>query len=77
MLVALIIFSVAGAIFTVSAIKRAPEGTKKIIRVKYIRSEGVRIKKKPNDLKNAIVFIEDERFYKNKRERSEKRRGRE
>lgn len=66
MLVALIIFSVAGAIFTVSAIKGSPEVTKKLIRSKYISSEVVSIKQMPNDLKHAIVSIEDERFYKHK-----------
>ncbi|CZR97911.1 transglycosylase [Clostridioides difficile] len=66
MLVALIILSVAGAIFTVSAIKGSPEVTKKLIRSKYISSEVVSIKQMPNDLKHAIVSIEDERFYKHK-----------
>ncbi|MCC0629896.1 MULTISPECIES: biosynthetic peptidoglycan transglycosylase [unclassified Clostridioides] len=66
MLVALIVFSVIGAIFTVSAIKGSPEITKKLIRSKYISSEVVSIKQMPNDLKHAIVSIEDERFYKHK-----------
>ena len=43
--------------------KDMPEVTEKMIHEKYISSKEVPIKDMPKDLRNAIVSIEDERFY--------------
>ncbi len=43
--------------------KDMPEVTKKMIHEKYVTSKEVPIKDMPKDLRNAIVSIEDERFY--------------
>lgn len=57
------VVGVAGFGYAKYVTKDMPEVTKKMIHEKYITSEEVPIKDMPKDLRNAIVAIEDERFY--------------
>ncbi|MDR1773265.1 MAG: transglycosylase domain-containing protein [Clostridioides sp.] len=63
----LIIF-LTGSLFSAGYVAYAlygiPQITKEIVYSKYINKEPVSIDKIPDDLKNAIVAIEDQRFYK-------------
>ena len=61
--VALLICSVIGSFVVISSLKGAPKVTKQLIEDNYISSQVVSIDKIPNDLKNALVAIEDQRFY--------------
>lgn len=62
-LAAILICSSVGSIITISALKGAPKVTKELIENNYISSQVVSIDDIPNNLKNALVSIEDERFY--------------
>lgn len=62
-LVALLICSVIGSFVIISALRGAPKVTRQLIEDNYISSQVVSIDKIPNDLKNALVAIEDQRFY--------------
>lgn len=64
MLIALAIGSTIGCGIIFSVIKDAPRITKELIQENYISSEAVSIDEMPINLRNAIVAIEDERFYK-------------
>lgn len=66
MLVALVILSVVGVGFTMICVKDSPQITKELIDSKYTSSKAVNSDEIPQNLKNAIVSIEDERFYKHK-----------
>lgn len=66
MLVGLITVSAVGSVVLFSAIKDSPKISKELIDSKYISSEPVSIAEMPINLKNALVSIEDERFYKHK-----------
>ncbi|MDR0879301.1 MAG: transglycosylase domain-containing protein [Clostridioides sp.] len=59
-----LIFSLIGVGYTMYAIHGTPKVTKELVHSRYLSSEEVSIDSMPNDLKNAIVSIEDERFYK-------------
>lgn len=63
-LICTIVLSCIGSVITVSAIKGAPKVTKELINNSYVTNKSIRIKDMPDNLKNAIVSIEDERFYK-------------
>ena len=58
--------SSVGAVFIISAIKGAKPVTEQLLQEHYISSEVVSGDQIPIDLKNAIVSIEDERFYDHK-----------
>ncbi|WP_195251607.1 transglycosylase domain-containing protein [Romboutsia sp. 1001713B170207_170306_H8] len=62
-LIMLIITSSIGMMFTISALKDSPKVTRDLIEDNYISSQVVSVDKIPNNLKNALVSIEDERFY--------------
>ena len=66
MLSALVVASSVGAVFIISAIKGAKPVTEQLLQEHYISSEVVSGDQIPRDLKNAIVSIEDERFYDHK-----------
>lgn len=63
MLSALVVASSVGAVFIISAIKGAKPVTEQLLQEHYISSEVALGDQIPRDLKNAIVSIEDERFY--------------
>ena len=63
-LVALVICSAIGSVVAISALRGAPKVTRQLIEDNYISSQVVSTDKIPNDLKNALVAIEDQRFYK-------------
>lgn len=63
MLVALVIVSTIGCGVILSVVKDAPKVTKELIQSNYISSEVVSIDEMPINLRNAVVAIEDERFY--------------
>lgn len=63
-LIVALVGSVFAAGFTFYAIKGSPKVTKQLIESNYISSEAATSKEIPKNLKNAIVSIEDERFYK-------------
>lgn len=64
MLLVLCIIVGAGCIgYAKYVTKDMPEVTEKMIHEKYISSKEVPIKDMPKDLRNAIISIEDERFY--------------
>lgn len=65
-LVALVICSAVGSVVTISALKGAPKVTKELIEDTYISSEIINVDEIPKDLKNALVAIEDQRFYEHK-----------
>lgn len=64
----ILIISIAGGVFSFGYYKYVtwgmPEVTKKMVQENYISTSPVSIKDMPKDLRNAIVSIEDERFYK-------------
>ncbi len=66
MLSALLVASSVGSVFIISAIKGAKPVTEQLLQEHYISSEVVSGDQIPRDLKNAIVSIEDERFYDHK-----------
>ncbi|WP_024620410.1 biosynthetic peptidoglycan transglycosylase [Metaclostridioides mangenotii] len=59
-----LIGSLFGVGYTLYAIQGAPKVTKELIESNYISSSAVSSKEIPDNLKKAIVSIEDERFYK-------------
>lgn len=63
LLVALVICSAIGSVVVISALRGAPKVTRQLIEDNYISSQVVSTDKIPNDLKNALVAIEDQRFY--------------
>lgn len=63
MLSALVVASSVGAVFIISAIKGTKPVTEQLLQEHYISSEVALGDQIPRDLKNAIVSIEDERFY--------------
>lgn len=65
-LVALILISVVGSLLTILSLKGAPKVTRELIEDNYISSQVISVDKMPSDLKNALVAIEDERFYEHK-----------
>lgn len=64
MLVVIVVASTVGSAIVFSAVKDAPKVTKELLQSNYISSESVSIDEIPINLRNAIVAIEDERFYK-------------
>lgn len=66
MLVGLIFLSTVGLVFTMISVKDSPKVTKELIESKYVSSMPVSTEQIPQNLKNAVVAIEDERFYKHK-----------
>ncbi|RDY25684.1 transglycosylase [Romboutsia weinsteinii] len=66
MLIALIVVSAAGSVLVFSVTAGSPKVTKELLESKYISTEVVSKEEIPTNLKNAIVAIEDERFYKHK-----------
>ncbi|WP_042275489.1 biosynthetic peptidoglycan transglycosylase [[Clostridium] dakarense] len=66
MLIPLVILSLAGSAFVMSSLKGAQPVTKELLESKYISSQVVSTDEIPKHLKNAIVSIEDERFYDHK-----------
>lgn len=66
MLSALVVASSVGAVFVISSIKGSKPVTYQLLQEHYISSEVVSGDKIPRNLKNAIVSIEDERFYDHK-----------
>ncbi|MDO5011327.1 MAG: biosynthetic peptidoglycan transglycosylase [Intestinibacter bartlettii] len=64
----LLVLAVIGGIvfsgFALYAVQGAPKVTKELIRENYISSEVVSDDQIPDDLKHAIVAMEDRRFYK-------------
>ncbi|MBU5307737.1 transglycosylase domain-containing protein [Clostridioides mangenotii] len=58
-----LIGSLFGVGFTLYAIQGAPKVTKELIESNYISSQVASSKEIPDNLKKAIVSIEDERFY--------------
>lgn len=65
-LVALILISGVGSALTILSLKGAPKVTRELIEDNYISSQVISVDKIPSDLKNALVSIEDERFYEHK-----------
>lgn len=63
---ALVVASSVGSVFVISAIKGSKPVTEELLKEHYISSEVVSGSQIPKDLKNAIVSIEDERFYDHK-----------
>lgn len=64
LLMLLIIGSIGGSLLVISSLKDSPKVTKELIEQNYISSEVVNLNEIPINLKNALVAIEDERFYK-------------
>lgn len=65
-LICSVAISAVGSVVTLSAIKGAPKVTKELINNSYVTNNRISINDMPDNLKNAIVSIEDERFYKHK-----------
>lgn len=63
MLIPLVIASLFGSAFVLSALKDSEPVTKELIESKYISNQVVDTNEIPKYLKDAIVSIEDERFY--------------
>lgn len=63
MLSALVVASSVGAVFIISVIKGTKPVTEQLLQEHYISSEVALGDQIPRNLKNAIVSIEDERFY--------------
>ncbi|MEG1310391.1 MAG: biosynthetic peptidoglycan transglycosylase [Romboutsia sp.] len=64
MLIPLVILSAVGSVFVISALKGSQPVTKELLEANYISSQVVSTNEIPKQLKDAIVSIEDERFYK-------------
>lgn len=64
LLVLCIVAGACGIGYAKYVTKDMPEVTAKMVHEKYISSKEAPIKDMPKDLRNAIVAIEDERFYK-------------
>ncbi|MGL4912640.1 MAG: transglycosylase domain-containing protein [Romboutsia sp.] len=64
MLISLVVVSTIGFSVVFSVVKDSPKVTKELVQSNYISNEAVSIDDMPINLKNAIVAIEDERFYK-------------
>lgn len=64
MLISLVLVSTIGFSVVFSVVKDSPKVTKELVQSNYISNEVVSIDDMPINLKNAIVAIEDERFYK-------------
>lgn len=64
LLVLCIVAGACGIGYAKYVTKDMPEVTAKMVHEKYISSKEVSIKDMPKNLRNAIVAIEDERFYK-------------
>lgn len=64
LLVLCIVVGACGIGYAKYVTKDMPEVTAKMVHEKYISSKEVSIKDMPKNLRNAIVAIEDERFYK-------------
>ena len=65
-LILLVIGGICFSAFAISAIQGEPKVTKELIRENYISSEVVSGDKIPDDLKHAVVAMEDRRFYKHR-----------
>ena len=65
-LILLVIGGICFSAFAISAIQGAPTVTKVLIRENYRSSEVVSGEKIPDDLKHAVVAMEDRRFYKHR-----------
>ena len=65
-LILLVIGGICFSAFAISAIQGAPKVTKELIIENYISSELVSGDKIPDDLKHAVVAMEDRRFYKHR-----------
>lgn len=63
-LIILIIASASASAFVFSALKDSPPVTKELLQQNYLSNQIVEDKDIPKYLKDAIVSIEDERFYK-------------
>lgn len=66
MLIPLVMLSLAGSAFVMSSLKESQPVTKELLESKYISSQVVSTDEMPKHLKDAIVSIEDERFYNHK-----------
>lgn len=64
MLLVLALVSIVSSIYVFTAVKGSPKVTKELLEQNYISSEVVDNNDIPKYLKDAIVSIEDERFYK-------------
>ncbi|MGL4913150.1 MAG: transglycosylase domain-containing protein [Romboutsia sp.] len=60
----LVLFSAFSSVFVLTALKGSPKVDRGLLESKYISSEVVSNDKIPKYLKDAVVSIEDERFYK-------------
>lgn len=65
-LIASVVVSIIGSTFLVSALRDVKPINKEILRENYISSEVVEDSQIPKYLKEALVSIEDERFYEHK-----------
>lgn len=66
MLAGLVAISAIGSVVVFSAIKNSPLVSEELLESNYLSSEVVSINDMPINLRNAIVAIEDERFYDHK-----------
>ncbi|HSQ87438.1 biosynthetic peptidoglycan transglycosylase [Romboutsia sp.] len=64
MLIVLVVISVVGSVFIFAALTNSSKVTKELLEENYISSDVVSKDEIPKYLKDAIVSIEDERFYK-------------
>jgi len=62
-LICLILCSILGSFMVFLSLKDSPKITKKLIEENYISSQVINVEDIPSNLKNALVAIEDERFY--------------
>jgi len=65
-LIAFIVMSSVGSVFVISSLRNTEAINKDILRENYISSEVVPDNEIPKYLKDALVSIEDERFYEHK-----------
>lgn len=65
-LIVIIVGGSAGFIYVRGVINEMPVLTKKIVMESYINKEPVALNKVPKTLQNAIISIEDQRFYSHK-----------
>lgn len=64
LLVLLVVGGSAGFLYVRNVISDMPVVTKKVVQESYINKEPVPLSKIPKNLQNAVISIEDERFYK-------------
>lgn len=66
LLVLVVVGGSIGFVYVRSVVSSMPEVTKKMVQESYINKDPVSIKRIPKDLQNAIVAVEDQRFYEHK-----------